>query len=491
MKKYGRYEKRPEDVPEKQPKVKSVLLQTYLTSLLCMVLCVTMFFGTTYAWFTSEVQNTGNEIYIGTLDVGLYDGENKDLAGADPLFDGGIRWEPGYTALETIQVVNEGDLAFNYALTFTEGKLNDVPAEASAMAAVADWFEVWVYAVQADAAFTKPESYKAMSAKDSGWELAGTLTEILNGKNVLLGAMEAVRDESTAETSKNTTIDGTDTTHTYMIALHMKEDAQNSEENTLMNKKISLNVKLTAYQRAKEPDDIGSTYDQMVLTANELKAALANGGTVVLADSIELRTAEERASMNGGVLDGNGKTITYAGDKVNGYSAGVVTTSGGQITNLTVTGANGRAIYVTNLTEDLVVSNCTLDGAYSFNYTSSTDSGKNLYFTNTTFKSWTSYANAVAGAFFTDCTFEGNLRPYASTTLTKCKFNGENAKLDISKLENGEEIILNSCTLNDGSVVTTENVDSIIDSNGRAYAVSDSDNQIKLTISSAGTVNEN
>ena len=72
MKKYGKYEKRPEGVPAKQPKVKSALLQTYFTSLLCMVLCVTMFFGTSYAWFTSEVSNTGNEIYIGTLDVGLF-----------------------------------------------------------------------------------------------------------------------------------------------------------------------------------------------------------------------------------------------------------------------------------------------------------------------------------------------------------------------------------------------------------------------------------
>ena len=32
-----------------------------MKKMLCMVLCVTMFFGTSYAWFTSEVNNEGNE----------------------------------------------------------------------------------------------------------------------------------------------------------------------------------------------------------------------------------------------------------------------------------------------------------------------------------------------------------------------------------------------------------------------------------------------
>ena len=90
----------PEGNREKQHPVKNVLLQTCFTSLLSLVLCVTMFLGTTYAWFTSEISNNANEIYIGTLDVGLFkhdglDGEGKikwaDLASNDTnttkLFD--------------------------------------------------------------------------------------------------------------------------------------------------------------------------------------------------------------------------------------------------------------------------------------------------------------------------------------------------------------------------------------------------------------------
>ena len=138
MKKYGKYEKMPDGTRAQQPKVKNVLLQAYFTSLLCMVLCVTMFLGTSYAWFTSEVENAGNEIYIGTLKVGLdkktgasddawssLSEKNEQGVNTTKLFDGNIRWEPGYTSLETIRVTNLGDLAFKYSLDFVAGAGKD------------------------------------------------------------------------------------------------------------------------------------------------------------------------------------------------------------------------------------------------------------------------------------------------------------------------------------------------------------------------------
>ena len=141
--------------PKKEPEVKNIMLQTYFTSLLALVLCVAMFFGTTYAWFTSEVTDVGNEIYIGTLSASLHK-QNKHPVGeeyldlareANKLFDDTIRWEPGYTMLETIQIRNEGDLAFNYVLNFTDGKLADATAN---MADIAKYFDVWVYSHQSN-----------------------------------------------------------------------------------------------------------------------------------------------------------------------------------------------------------------------------------------------------------------------------------------------------------------------------------------------------
>lgn len=244
MRKYGKYEKRPEGVPVTQPKVKRALLQTYLTSLLCMVLCVTMFFGTSYAWFTSEVTNTGNEIYIGVLDVGLEkrNGNNWDSLSAtengvntSKLYSNAIRWEPGYTSVETVRVVNQGDLAFNYALSFADGMPDG--AESTKLHTVAQWFDVWVYHDENNT-IPKDLNYEQIT-EENGWKKVGTLADALNGKLVFEGKMNQ------AEVAGY---------HTYTIALHMKEDA----DSAVMGQKITLNVKLVAYQTAFKNDDSNS-----------------------------------------------------------------------------------------------------------------------------------------------------------------------------------------------------------------------------------------
>ena len=48
------------------------LMQTYITSLLCLVLCVGMFLGTSYAWFTSEVISEENQIAAEDTEVYSY-----------------------------------------------------------------------------------------------------------------------------------------------------------------------------------------------------------------------------------------------------------------------------------------------------------------------------------------------------------------------------------------------------------------------------------
>lgn len=464
MKKYGKYEKRPEAAPVKQPKVKSALLQTYFTSLLCMVLCVTMFFGTSYAWFTSEVNNAGNEIYIGTLDVELEKkvgeewkslSELADGVNTTQLFDSNIRWEPGYTALETIKVVNEGDLAFKYVLNFTDGKAQNADNTDAVLADVAKYFDVWVYDHLAneskEGVVAAPDSYTALTAENSGWIPAGSLDELLAGKAVLDGVMVTVRQDDKADdpTTPNKTDDGVATEDTYTIALHMKEEA----DSAVMGQRISLNVKLVAYQMASESEKDGfgnQNYDSNVTAASDaasLQSALSKGGNIQLITDMEIKNKEDRATMDGGVLYGNGKVITYSGEKISESSVGVLTTSGGTIKNLTINGGNnGRALYVTKLTSDLSVSDCVLSGAYAFNLNSADKTNYTLTFTNTIFKSWTSYANVVKCANFTDCTFEAVLKPYGDTTLTNCTFT--TAVLDVSALENGKTITLINCTYN-------------------------------------------
>lgn len=257
MNEYVKNEKDPEGVPEKQAKQKSTLLQTYFTSLLCLVLCVSMFFGTTYAWFTSEVSSTGNEIYIGILDVDLRNAEGKSLENTDEkLFDASMSWEPGYTALETVHVVNKGELAFRYMLTFTDGTVSGETAKE--LKEAAKWFDVWCYH---DAANTVPEpkDYSEITTQN-GWKKIGSLADVLEeagsaqkGKAVFYGNMNATDVANKKETC-----------HTYTIALHMNgttEEVDQKELNGLMGQRIGLNVKLVATQLSGEQDAFGASYD--------------------------------------------------------------------------------------------------------------------------------------------------------------------------------------------------------------------------------------
>lgn len=288
MKKYGKY--------DKKPKAKSLLLQTYFTSLLSLVLCVAMFLGTSYAWFVSEVNNAGNEIYIGILDVELekQTGENKweslsatkeDGNNKINLFSNEIRWEPGVTQLETVKVINKGDLAFKYVLSFTDGTLEKSGTkidDAAKLAEVAKYFDVWVYD-HTDENVEPPKEYADITAADSGWKKATTLDKLLAGEPVLSGTMDQVRKagQKTDDVNKGTT-DGLKTEKVHTIALHMNEDAVTE----VMGHKISLNVKLIAYQMVSEKDSFGNgSYDEMgyVSTVEGLVKAIedAKDGDVI------------------------------------------------------------------------------------------------------------------------------------------------------------------------------------------------------------------
>lgn len=335
MKKFGKYEKRPAEPVAKKEKEQNPLLQTYFSSLLSLVLCVTMFLGTSYAWFSSEVQNTGNEIYVGILKVDLekeadvntwvpLSAVTAEGQNVHKLYDRNIRWEPGYTSLETIRVVDKGDLAFTYALNFKDGTIDDTQNAGfsvgkseeemkTELEKAAKWFDIWVFDHQ-QKDYTKPESYTAIREKDSGWEYVGTLAEVLEGKAVLNGTMKA------ANKARSETLEEEEQTHKYTIALHMRgegvaTEADREDLNALMGKKLSLNVKLVATQTSSEQDGVGIYYDQVVTNAEQLTEAFRNGGVVGLAADIDVRDVYTLATVP------EGKTVELY---MNGHDLNVV-----------------------------------------------------------------------------------------------------------------------------------------------------------------------
>ena len=109
--------------------------KSLLLSVMSLLLCVSMFASSTYAWFTDEVSSGVNQIIAGNLDVELYHNTLEDgvFAASDTKVTGdttdlfhaaadnvAVLWEPGAMAVEKFTVKNVGNLALKYKLSFND-----------------------------------------------------------------------------------------------------------------------------------------------------------------------------------------------------------------------------------------------------------------------------------------------------------------------------------------------------------------------------------
>jgi len=244
-----------------------ILMRTYITSLLSLMLCVTMLLGTTYAWFTSEVTTAGNEIMVGTMLVDMVNDNNESLADKAGLFGSGkFKWEPGATQIETVKVVNYGDLSFDYAVY-----LSTLNANVGDLAKVGKYIDVYITTNGANAA-------NAQDLKDK-WIRIGNLADVARN-----GYMLANGSCTTPATTKEVA--------TVKIALHMPAEVSDT---SIMGKKIeNLGIRLMASQKVYEEDAFGSGYDApasvdvQASTFEELAAAITAGKSVRLLDDIAI-----------------------------------------------------------------------------------------------------------------------------------------------------------------------------------------------------------
>ena len=101
------------------------LKKSLLSSIVALFVCFAMLLGTTFAWFTDSVTSKSNVIKSGTLEIALekWDDEQNDWvdASATPIFNY-VNWEPGYTEIVNLRVVNLGSLALKWEATITTEK---------------------------------------------------------------------------------------------------------------------------------------------------------------------------------------------------------------------------------------------------------------------------------------------------------------------------------------------------------------------------------
>ena len=214
-----------------------------VSSVMALFLCFAMLLGTTYAWFTDVAVSENNKITAGTLDVDLYqwtDANTKTeiTESAEPVFDASINWEPGYTNVVYLSIVNNGSLALKYRVAVKVTSVSDD-----------NLAEVMEYVLTPDATFGQVTSWA-----DNGNKFENPL-----GTNEITEDIELLPGEEDF----------------FALSIHMLEEAGNE----YMGESITFDIRVIAGQSTEETNSFGDDqYDALAdFSGNGIGAPLANG----------------------------------------------------------------------------------------------------------------------------------------------------------------------------------------------------------------------
>ena len=206
-------------------------------SLFALFLCIVLLIGTTFAWFTDTASTGVNKIQSGNLKVDLVkaDDGTTSLKGKQMNFvnkegSSNILWEPGVTfKTPAFKIKNAGNLALKYKLT-----LNGVTGDQELLDVI------------------------TFSVVDE------------SGKAVNLDTFEG-------RLTKDTLSDP------LYIQGHMQESAGNEYQELSID---GISITVYATQDTVESDSFDNQYDANATSADELKAALKNGGDINISKNI-------------------------------------------------------------------------------------------------------------------------------------------------------------------------------------------------------------
>ena len=287
MRKRGKYEALPvaapvTDAATKAKKAGNSLLKTYLMSVALLLVSCAMFIGTTAAWFTAEVTNTGNQIQVGVLSADLLHGEAgeevtewtslKKNADHKVFGAGDLKWKPGSSDVQVLQVVNDGELLMGYQVTILADITSSLDRDGNQMAqssyeSLAESFSV--YCAPSEVRDFDPDQ----------WRLLGTLADIMAGKPIYSGVL--------AE----------EATEIFSVAIVMDDLV----DNVFMGHKLEMYLKLTAYQ--------GGEGFTPVSGEEGLREALLDGGDILLLENIVIH--EPLVVADDATIVFNGKNLTF------------------------------------------------------------------------------------------------------------------------------------------------------------------------------------
>ena len=302
-----------------------------ISSALAILMCVAMLIGTTFAWFTDTASTGVNKIQAGNLDVKLMYSTDmvnwKEATEQTKLFDDNALWEPGYTQVVYLKIVNAGNLALKYEAGFSKNYTSNRGKNVNG-----DWYRVDNYlkigTVETETKFTSREDvWTAIAA-----------TEKTLAKDVMLTndwVMLKAREQSKP----------------FAVAIYMPTSVGNeANASRLRPSSVSgLGIEVRATQATVESDSFGSNYD-------------ANAATVLnrveYTDGEHTVTGNIQANGTAGAIHGTGTAkitvdaTTVYGTYVSNYATAVcasgrseITIKGGEFANQAPAGSELSLIY--------------------------------------------------------------------------------------------------------------------------------------------------
>ena len=290
---------------------KKATKRALLTSVMALVMCVVMLVGTTFAWFTDTASTGVNKIQSGNLDVKLMYSTDmqtwKEATDQTKLFDDNALWEPGYTQVVYLKVVNAGNLALKYEAGFSKNYTSNRGKNVNG-----DWYRVDNYLKIGTA-----ETETKFANREDVWS-AIAATEKTLAKDVML-------------TNDWVTLKAREESKPFAVAIYMPTSVGNeANASRLRPSSVSgLGIEVRATQATVENDSFGTDYD-------------ANAATVLnrveYTDGEHTVTGNIQANGTAGAIHGTGTAkiivdaTTVYGTYVSNYAMAVCASSRSEIT---------------------------------------------------------------------------------------------------------------------------------------------------------------
>ncbi len=290
---------------------KNTTKRSLLASVFALVLCVVMLVGSTFAWFTDTASTGVNKIQAGNLDVKLMYStdmvEWKEATDQTKLFDDNALWEPGYTQVVYLKIVNAGKLALKYEAGFSKNYTSNRGKNVNG-----DWYRLDNYLKIGTA-----ETTTKFANREAVWS-AIAATEKTLAKDVML-------------TDGWITLNAGEASAPFAVAIYMPTSVGN-EANASKNRPSSvsgLGIEVRATQATVESDSFDNNYD-------------ANAATVLkrveYTDGVHTVTGNIQANGTAGAIHGTGTAkvtvdaTTVYGTYVSNYAMAVCASSRSEIT---------------------------------------------------------------------------------------------------------------------------------------------------------------